>query len=131
MEYEIGFEWKTGAHVGSLDEYRKMYKESVKDPETFWARQARRLVWDREFHTVRDTDFSNAVLVGANLRNADVTGANFSGADLRGARLAGVIGLTAEQLLDEAPLDTLLDATLIVLLLSLAHAEILWWGWLE
>ncbi len=33
------------AHIGSLDEYEKLYRESLDQPEEFWRRQAERLDW--------------------------------------------------------------------------------------
>ena len=33
------------AHVGSLEEYKRMYRESIKKPEEFWAREAEKLDW--------------------------------------------------------------------------------------
>src|SRR5438105_8797841 len=41
------------AHVKSMVEYRKLYAESIKSPEKFWARQARNeLVWFKPWKTV-------------------------------------------------------------------------------
>lgn len=37
---------------------------------------------------LRDVDFSEAMLVGANLTGVDLTGANLKGANLDGAKLA-------------------------------------------
>ncbi len=43
-------EFSAGAHVKSLAEYKKMYKASVKDPERFWAAQAKNeLTWFKPF----------------------------------------------------------------------------------
>jgi acetyl-CoA synthetase len=33
------------ARIKSLDQYRRMYRESIKQPEKFWAREARELTW--------------------------------------------------------------------------------------
>src|SRR5262245_4542554 len=41
------------AHVKSLAEYRKLYVQSIKSPEKFWARQAKNeLVWFKPWKTV-------------------------------------------------------------------------------
>ena len=57
--YHPTFSWRDGAHVSSLDAYHAMYRRSVEDPDAFWAEEARsRLSWEREFHTVRDTDLT-------------------------------------------------------------------------
>jgi acetyl-CoA synthetase len=43
------------AHVKSLAAYRKLYKESIKSPDRFWARQAKaELVWYRPWKKVLD-----------------------------------------------------------------------------
>ena len=41
------------AHVKSLAEYRKMYEESVRAPEVFWAAQAdKELIWTERWKRV-------------------------------------------------------------------------------
>ncbi len=41
------------AHIKSLDEYIKLYEESIQAPETFWARQAKEeLVWSKPWTQV-------------------------------------------------------------------------------
>ena len=40
------------AHVKSLEEYRRLYERSVKDPEGFWAEQAQALAWSRKWDRV-------------------------------------------------------------------------------
>src|ERR1700692_1121472 len=41
------------AHLKSLAEYRKLYAESIKSPEKFWAKQAKiELVWFKPWKTV-------------------------------------------------------------------------------
>ena len=39
------------------DDYRRDYEESLRDPETFWARQAERLEWFERWKKVKDTSF--------------------------------------------------------------------------
>ena len=36
------------SHVPSMDEYHRLYQESITDPDGFWLRQAERLSWFRE-----------------------------------------------------------------------------------
>ena len=48
------------AHIKSLAEYRRLYDESVKDPERFWSGVAQRLQWDKPFGRVLDWDFKTA-----------------------------------------------------------------------
>src|SRR4051812_17885358 len=45
------------AHVASLDDYQRLHRESLADPDTFWRRQAELLTWFHPFHTVCDGDF--------------------------------------------------------------------------
>ncbi|MDA8019020.1 MAG: AMP-binding protein, partial [Thermoanaerobaculia bacterium] len=33
------------AKISSLDEYRRLYRESIEDPTGFWSRQAERITW--------------------------------------------------------------------------------------
>ncbi|KAL8803174.1 MAG: hypothetical protein Q9182_003346 [Xanthomendoza sp. 2 TL-2023] len=47
-------------HLGSMDEYQKLYKESIDDPDTFWGKMARDLLsWEREFQTVHTGSFQH------------------------------------------------------------------------
>ncbi|KAH9827600.1 Acetyl-coenzyme A synthetase [Teratosphaeria destructans] len=40
-------------HLDSLDHYKELYKESITEPDKFWAKMARELLsWERDFHTV-------------------------------------------------------------------------------
>lgn len=58
MMYKPRFPWVSDAHLSSMDDYERLYKRSVDDPEGFWADEARaRLDWEREFDLVRDCDF--------------------------------------------------------------------------
>src|SRR5579859_2840444 len=46
-------EFSRGAHIKSLAQYRKLYKESIATPEKFWARQAKQeLVWFKPWKKV-------------------------------------------------------------------------------
>jgi acetyl-CoA synthetase len=44
------------AHVGSLDEYQELYRESLDQPEAFWRRQAERLDWIEQPTTIHEFD---------------------------------------------------------------------------
>ena len=50
----------SNAHIGSMEQYQKMYDESVADPESFWADVAERITWYKKWDTVREYDFVNA-----------------------------------------------------------------------
>jgi acetyl-CoA synthetase len=54
-------EFSAKAHVKSMEEYRKLYKESINDPEKFWAKQAEsELVWFKPWKTVLQWKAPNA-----------------------------------------------------------------------
>src|ERR1051325_863745 len=40
------------ARIKSLEQYRRMYRESIKDPAKFWAREASELVWQKRWKSV-------------------------------------------------------------------------------
>ncbi len=40
------------AHIGSFEEYKKIHKESVKNPENFWGKQASELLWQKKWTKV-------------------------------------------------------------------------------
>ncbi|KAH0565223.1 hypothetical protein GP486_001384 [Trichoglossum hirsutum] len=43
-----------------MNEYNKLYKESIEQPEKFWARLARELLtWERDFQTVQSGSFAH------------------------------------------------------------------------
>ena len=50
----------SNAHISSMEQYQKMYDESVADPEGFWANVAERITWYKKWDTVREYDFVNA-----------------------------------------------------------------------
>src|SRR3977135_1771527 len=41
-----------GARIKSLEQYRRMYRESINRPEKFWAKEAGELVWQRRWKSV-------------------------------------------------------------------------------
>ena len=48
------------AHVKSMKEYKAYYKESMEDPEGFWAKRAEELItWKKKWRTVLRWDFHN------------------------------------------------------------------------
>jgi acetyl-CoA synthetase len=48
------------AYIKSLDEYKKIYKRSIDDPEGFWGEQAEQLDWYKKWNKVLVEDFSKA-----------------------------------------------------------------------
>ncbi|KAL1995760.1 hypothetical protein VTN49DRAFT_626 [Thermomyces lanuginosus] len=61
----------TRPHLSGLEEYKKLYEESIRDPDTFWARLARELLtFDKDFHTTHSGSFEhgdNAWFLGGRL----------------------------------------------------------------
>lgn len=55
--FEVATEGADGAHVGSLEAYKKLYAKSMEDPEGYWAGRAEELVsWDKKWDTVLEYD---------------------------------------------------------------------------
>ncbi len=47
-------EFAEQARIGSMEEYRRLYEESVKDPESYWDSVASELHWFKKWDTVLD-----------------------------------------------------------------------------
>jgi len=47
-------EFKAKAHISSMEEYRKLHAESIQSPETYWAREAGALQWQKKWDKVLD-----------------------------------------------------------------------------
>ena len=47
----------SNAHISSMDQYRELYKQSIDDPDDFWADKAERLDWSKKWSNVRTFDF--------------------------------------------------------------------------
>jgi len=50
--------FQKGARIKSLERYREMHAQSVKEPEKFWSEQAKRLDWIEPWETVSDGSFT-------------------------------------------------------------------------
>lgn len=61
-KYEVPQNWKKNAWV-DLESYERLYPESVKNKEAFWAKQAERLHWAKKFETVKKTSFHSPVKI--------------------------------------------------------------------
>ncbi|RDW75607.1 acetyl-coenzyme A synthetase [Coleophoma crateriformis] len=47
-------------HLDGLDEYKKLYQESITEPDQFWGKKARELLtWERDFQTVHTGSLKN------------------------------------------------------------------------
>jgi acetyl-CoA synthetase len=53
-------EFSKKAYIKSMDEYKKIYKRSVDDPEGFWGEQASQLDWYKKWNKVLVEDFGKA-----------------------------------------------------------------------
>jgi acetyl-CoA synthetase len=56
--YELPQELKTKAYIKAIDEYRALYKRSVRDPEWFWSKLANDLDWYKKWDEVLEYDFN-------------------------------------------------------------------------
>jgi acetyl-CoA synthetase len=54
--FEPSEEFRRAAHIGSLQDYERIYRESVDHPEQFWARVANELHWFKKWDRVLDWD---------------------------------------------------------------------------
>ena len=54
-------EFSKKAYIKSMDEYKKIYEASVRDPVYFWAQKAQDLSWSRKWDSVFSWDPGNAV----------------------------------------------------------------------
>ena len=54
--YQVPAEWAKRAHVDAA-KYNEMYDRSIKDPNGFWAEQAKRLHWYRTPSKIRNVSF--------------------------------------------------------------------------
>jgi acetyl-CoA synthetase len=53
----------SGAHIRSLDQYEQLYKESIEDPDKFWAEIASQFVWEKKWKRVRSHDFRDKIKI--------------------------------------------------------------------
>jgi acetyl-CoA synthetase len=51
-------EHRQNAWVKTVDEYQELYRQSVEDPETFWAKMAETFYWEKKWDAVRDYNYS-------------------------------------------------------------------------
>jgi len=50
--FEPSAEFKSKARISSMEEYQKLHAESLNDPDTFWAREASELTWQKPWGKV-------------------------------------------------------------------------------
>src|SRR5215475_15137793 len=54
--YDIPPEWKQRGYVNEA-KYKEMYERSVKDPNGFWAEEAKRIHWYKAPSKIKNTSF--------------------------------------------------------------------------
>ena len=57
ISYAVPAAWKKRAYV-TAESYKKTYAESVKSPEKFWAKEAKRLDWFKFPKKIKNTSFA-------------------------------------------------------------------------
>jgi len=60
--YPIPVNFKKNALIDA-ETYRQWYEESIRDPDTFWARHGRRIDWFKPFTKVKNTSFKGRVSI--------------------------------------------------------------------
>jgi len=56
-------EFSAKAHIKSLEEYQKLYKRSLEDPEGFWGELAENLEWYKKWEKVLDYSFKDNIYI--------------------------------------------------------------------
>ena len=56
-------EFSSKAHIKSLEEYKKLYEKSIKDPDGFWGEQAQNLEWFKKWDKVLDYSFGDNLYI--------------------------------------------------------------------
>ncbi|HEY6383955.1 MAG TPA: acetyl-coenzyme A synthetase N-terminal domain-containing protein, partial [Pseudolabrys sp.] len=54
--YDVPAEWRKRAYIDEA-KYKELYARSVKDPNGFWAEQAKRIDWIKPFSKVKNTSY--------------------------------------------------------------------------
>ncbi len=55
--YDVKPQIRERAHINSMEEYQRLYRLSLDNPEWFWAEQAKALDWFHPWHAVFDADY--------------------------------------------------------------------------
>ena len=61
-KYEPNAELTKRAHISTIEDYKRMYDDSIKNPESFWEGQADRISWSQKWNKVWDWDFDDAYI---------------------------------------------------------------------
>jgi acetyl-CoA synthetase len=60
--YDVSPEWKQRAYIKAAD-YQAMYERSIKDPNGFWANEAKRIHWYTAPTKIKNTNFTGNVSI--------------------------------------------------------------------
>ncbi len=58
-KYDAPQAYKDKAYFGSMEAYQELYRQSVEDPEAFWAEQAKRIDWFEPFTNVKNVSYAS------------------------------------------------------------------------
>ncbi len=58
--FPVPDEWASNAWIDQA-KYRRMYEESVRDPEKFWGEEGKRLHWVKPYSRVKNVSYSGDV----------------------------------------------------------------------
>ena len=61
-KYAPNPELSKNAHVTNMGEYKKLYENSISNPEGFWEEQANRISWFKKWYKVWDWNFDDAYI---------------------------------------------------------------------
>ena len=53
-KFEPSAEFRQSAHINSAEDYERIYRESVENPDKFWSRIAEELHWFKPWNKVLD-----------------------------------------------------------------------------
>ncbi len=51
------------AHIKSMDEYKRLYERSIKDPEGFWGEIANGFYWKQKWTKVREYEWQDKISI--------------------------------------------------------------------
>ena len=60
QKYEPSNKTRKNAHIGSIEDYKKLYEHSINNPEDFWTEQAERITWFKKWDKIWEWDFNKA-----------------------------------------------------------------------
>ena len=75
--YDVPAEWQKRALIDDA-KYQEMYARSLKDPNGFWAEQAKRIDWIKPFSKVKNTSFAPQTSRSNGSRTARSTSASIA-----------------------------------------------------